>query len=103
MKEAHRVLAVHDSLRAKNQRVVCVEGHTAEEHNETADYFVKIATKLAPSLCPRAEQSMETSDLWRTSAPRPTRSVPKVKRQFKDMRAFTHSPSCPFAGPCRFA
>ena len=46
IKEACSVLAVRDSLRARNQSVVSVEGHSGEEHNETVDYFAKIATQL---------------------------------------------------------
>ena len=46
MKEAYWVLAVRDSLRARNQSVVWVEGHSGEERNETADYFTKIPTQL---------------------------------------------------------
>ena len=40
------MLAAPDSLGARNQSLVMVEGHSGEEHNETADYFAKIATHL---------------------------------------------------------
>ena len=46
MKEAHWVLAVRHPLNARNQSMVWVEVHSGEEHNETADYFAKIATQL---------------------------------------------------------
>ena len=46
MKEAHWLLTVRDSLSARNQSVVWVEGHSGEERNKSAEYFAKIATQL---------------------------------------------------------
>ena len=46
MKGAHCVLVVRDSLSARNQSVVWIEGHSGDEHNEAGDYFATIATQL---------------------------------------------------------
>ena len=60
MKQAYWVLAVRDSLRAGNQSVVWVGGHSGEEHDETADYFAAITTQLP---APSATKSTEPWDL----------------------------------------
>ena len=60
MKEAYWVLAVRDSLVARNQTVVWVEGHSREDHKETADYFAKLATQLP---APPATKSTGPLDL----------------------------------------
>ena len=40
------MFAFPDSLMARNQSVALFEGHSAKEHNDTADYFAKPAPQL---------------------------------------------------------
>ena len=61
MKEAYWVVAVGYSLSARNDSLVWVEGHSGEEHNESADYFAKNCHTAARLTCHQVNRNMGSS------------------------------------------
>ena len=91
------MLAVRDSLRARNQSAVWVEGHSGEENNETADHFAKTATQLPHPPAAKSTGPWDLVVLGERVLPR-TRYGPEVRRGLTNRRGSTHCPLCPFVG-----